>query len=162
MNNEKMKLELQELELLTEKHKMLVKETHIKNFGIIMMSLTLLCGFGLFILSLITEQLALCGAAFTIIILSTMQMCSISNEKVDIIKKMRALEDEIDDKIASQMADVIKDLHEITNKIANDIEQHKLKIAQQDAQKCSKNGKNTKNNAKKAENKTKTTKKGDK
>ena len=162
MNNEKMKLELQELELLTEKHKMLVKETYIKNFGIIMMSLILLCGFGLFIMSLITEQLALCGAAFTIIILSTMQMVSIGNEKVDVIKKMRALEDEIDDKIASQMTVVLKDLHEITNKIANDIEQHKLKIAQQDAQKCSKNGKNTKNNAKKAENKTKTTKKGDK
>ena len=161
MKNDKIDNQLAEIGLMSSRHTELIRQYRFKTIGEIMMLLTIACGTVLMILGFINQQIALAFAGMTIAILATMQGCTFTNEKLSLRSEIKHLEDEIDEKIETTMAEITKDIVATTNKFLEEVRKNREK-AEQDALKCSLKGKNTKNNARKAENKTKTTKKGDK
>ena len=157
-DNDKINLQFKELELLAEKHKMLISKDKLQTFGIIMMVITMLCGVGLLGIALWQESWAILFASMTIIVLCILQTNSIGDKKVDIEDEIEDLEYEIDKKIDTVVKDLAEEFENVTINIIKNLKNN-AENAKHNEQKCSKNGKNTKNNAKKAENKTKTTKK---
>ena len=145
--NEKIDNQLAEIGLMSSRHAELIRHRRFKIVGEIMMLLVVGCGTALMILGIINQQIALAFAGMTIAILATMQGCTFTNEKF-------GLDSEIDDKIAVTMAEITKDINEMTQKFIEELKNNREK-AEQDALKCSLKGKNTKNNAQKAKNKTK-------
>lgn len=152
--NEKIDNQLAEIGLMSSRHAELIRHRRFKIIGEIIMILIVGCGTALMILGIINQQIALAFAGATIAILATMQGYTFTNEKFGLDSEIKHLEDEIDDKIAVTMAEITKDINEMTQKFIEELKNNREK-AEQDALKCSLKGKNTKNNAQKAKNKTK-------
>ena len=157
MKNEKIDNQLAEIGLMSSRHAELIQHRRLKIFLEILMILVMVGGAVLMVLNFIYNQMVTAGAGIVIVILSIMQGFDVMDEITSLDNEIQHLEDEIDDKIAVTMAEITKDINEMTQKFIEELKNNREK-AEQDALKCSLNGKNTKNNAKKAENKTKTTK----
>ena len=161
MKNDKIDNQLAEIGLMSSHHSELIRQRKFNIFSQIMMAITILSGMGLVIYALVKIQTPLIFAALSVCLLAAMLGSKYMSELDNLDREIKHLEDEIDEKIQTTMAEITKDIIETTDKFIEELKKNREK-AEQDALKCSLKGKNTKNNTKKAENKTKTTKKGDK
>lgn len=152
--NEEIDKQLAEIGLMSSRHAELIKHRRLKIFLEILMILVMTGGAVLTILNIIYNQMVTAGAGIVIVVLSIMQGFDVLSELDNLDREIKHLEDEIDDKIAVTMAEITKDINEMTQKFIEELKNNREK-AEQDALKCSLKGKNTKNNAQKAENKTK-------
>lgn len=153
--NEKIDKQFEELEVLAEKHKKLVKKNKCKIAEVVIYTMMLVYGLIMSLYSIIAvEDIANFVLGLFVIIMSIFLNAHTLSEIDDIEYDIDELEEEIDKKIEDVTKDLSEEFNKMTQKFIEELKNNREK-AEQDAKKCSKNGKNTKNNTQKAENKTK-------